>query len=1408
MAPRRHTLLLLTVVALVVASFGLVALLPAQSGRSEVVFFVDTLEDLDGDNGCVEPGPGRTCSLRQAIVSANAHPSSSDYKVITFRYFTDGPLATEGGIVRLDPLKPVLPKLTADRVEIIANDLFGIPKIQLDGNGRDVGFQLAGNESLIRGLSLYGFSDFGIEEFLGSAIYITGNNNRVERSFIGVNPDGQTLAGRQNFSGVRIEGSATGNVIGGAGGPGVANYISGNTQNGVIIRNASGNFVQNNFIGIVRENQSTTLVARGNGQYGVQIASISNSLSTDNVIGGTSAELANVIADNGQAGILLRGSGTITNFVQANYVGLDSANNDFKNRADGLLLEAGARNNRIGGSGAAPLVISNNVNYGIHLRLNGDLTRDNVIAGTTFIGTRTDGVTAFGNGRGGVLIAPGVTGTQIQGVGNSLRIAANGGPGVIVGGIGELAANNRIEQALIGLVPAPDGFQARPNALGGVEIVTSTMTLLHNNRIGGNTTSGVKIGPGATGVTLTGNAITSNTASGVLIQPDAADVTLIGNTISANATYGVHVGAGVQRTSLAGNTVADQTLAGVWLDGASNTTLITNTLTGNAAGGLVVQAASNTTITENVFGTNAPFGLRISASMTTTVDLNRVGLTMDTRTALGNLGTGIEVFDAQTTALTNNFVASNGGPGIVITGTKTRATNVQGNVTGLLRNAEGFARVASPNLGPQILVAEGPYLTLISGNTLAGDNDPLTAYPGIVISGTQTFTATVEANRIGFVPTAPPDGEPFLSFGHSEGIVVEGAHYVQIRNNNRIRRNDGAAIRLTDVMSATVTDHSADRAIFENGRGLVVTGNTQFVTLAQNELVANRGDAIALETVGQIADVLVRENTLRANQGFGILLNGNVQRVKLPGNRLSFNQAGGINFVRAAPSPAATNPNHDLAPPIIDLTGTDPMRLRVFDNGTFQGQVITATLEPGALPAPLDGCVTCTIEVFRPDPESLGQGLTSLVTVTASPEGLYSGQFENLTDTLELLLIATDVLSNSSEYGVFPVRRGMVFQEANLIREAIPDETLLFTLALSNTGTLNLVDLQVDVSAPLEGWTLVTDPVTSTLLTLADGEVKQLTFALTLPPGAHPNARAGLVNVLNVTVRNAYGPPTTARLETRVRAQPILQVDPLVAVGAARPGALVEHLHTLRNQGNVTVTANLAAVTRDAIGITELWTTTLPTTTVTLAPETEVTLPVLVRVPPGAQVLDPLGNPVQATTSVTATVPAFEEANPLLSYPELTLPFTATTRVGLAPDADLERDETAEAAAGGEAIFIHTVINQSNGTAFFCLVASTTKGSTVRFESATRDFVVDANGCFRLDLVNDGSQQPPRFREAQFRTIVSLDPRLLPDEREIVTLTLREASTEEVISDATLVNQITIVRGNRLPRVWLPLVQK
>jgi hypothetical protein len=244
-----------------------------------------------------------------------------------------------------------------------------------------------------------------------SGIYIqwaASSGNLVEGNLIGTDASGSIALGGNSFAGVTIDG-APNNIIGGPV-PAAANIIAGNAGPGVRIYDqhqtgaATGNVVAGNFIG-TNSNSAPGLGNQGDGVLVTQGA-------FGNTIGGgirhgglLQLQLGNVISGNAGAGIDFTGAGVTGNLVASDVIGTNAAGTAALPNVNGVVIQAGASGNTVGGANSTSLtftnLISGNSQNGV--LITGGGTTGNVVEGN-LIGTNSSGTAALGNSQYGVYL--------------------------------------------------------------------------------------------------------------------------------------------------------------------------------------------------------------------------------------------------------------------------------------------------------------------------------------------------------------------------------------------------------------------------------------------------------------------------------------------------------------------------------------------------------------------------------------------------------------------------------------------------------------------------------------------------------------------------------------------------------------------------------------------------------------------------------------------------------------------------------------------------------------------------------------------------------------------------------------------------------------------------------------------
>ncbi|HWG62413.1 MAG TPA: hypothetical protein VG253_11945 [Streptosporangiaceae bacterium] len=277
-------------------------------------------------------------------------------------------------------------------------------------------------------------------------------NNVMNGNFVGTKANGDAALGN-GANGVRMNGAPSNSLVGCkfVNNPFVYyNVVSGNRQNGLRVTNSNNVVVQGNFFGtganntaIVRNRLDGILVdgssantqvggviplgnvSAGNGRNGIEVAGTATGFVTFNTFGGLLAFKG--AAPNGNDGLLITSTGG-NNLVRTNVfsgntrngielagnasgvtvtpdiAGLNTmGNGKLPNGGDGLKIDGTAHSNLIGGSLRSVIpqnTFSGNLGYG--LAITGKAYSNQVF--TSYLGTAILGVSALGNGKGGVLI--------------------------------------------------------------------------------------------------------------------------------------------------------------------------------------------------------------------------------------------------------------------------------------------------------------------------------------------------------------------------------------------------------------------------------------------------------------------------------------------------------------------------------------------------------------------------------------------------------------------------------------------------------------------------------------------------------------------------------------------------------------------------------------------------------------------------------------------------------------------------------------------------------------------------------------------------------------------------------------------------------------------------------------------
>lgn len=397
----------------------------------------------------------------------------------------------------------------------------GTPLIEIDGSGAgsgDNGLIVDSGNVTIHSLSIVNFGDDGIQ-------ISSGANTRILGNYIGIRPDGTTIAANDD-DGVDV--NSDNNTIGGTA-AGERNVIAGNGGYGIIIDNADNTTIVGNYVGTNAGGGS----ARPNDRGGIRVDG------DNNTIGGVTAAHRNVISGNDGPGIEIRAAYS-GNVIEGNYIGTDATGTaDLGNTGDGVELSGGAFSNTIGGVGAGEgNVIFGNSGDGV--RVIDDATSGNAIRGNTIHGNDGLGIELGGDGVTANDAGDGDTGPNgLQNYPLLATAVSNGGNTTITGLFNSTASTTFNIDFYSSPAVDPTG-----NGEGAVYLGSDTVTTNGSGNATINTTLiGVSVTAGhvvtATATDPSGNTsefAANVTATGIgVLTVDTTDDTADGNTSSIAA---------------------------------------------------------------------------------------------------------------------------------------------------------------------------------------------------------------------------------------------------------------------------------------------------------------------------------------------------------------------------------------------------------------------------------------------------------------------------------------------------------------------------------------------------------------------------------------------------------------------------------------------------------------------------------------------------------------------------------------------------------------------------------------------------------------------------------------------------------------------------------------------------------
>jgi Ca2+-binding RTX toxin-like protein len=573
---------------------------------------------------------------------------------------------------------------------------------------------------------------------LDEAILIDGigtANNSVVGNYIGLNSDGD--AAIANRRGVRIQGGATGNTIGGDT-PAHRNVISGSTEEGVVVLGAatSSNTIAGNFIGLAAD--GNTILSN---LFGVDIFGAG----PNNVVGGPTSASRNVISGNTRGIRIANSNGTQ---VQSNFIGTDATGSlDRGNELIGVWV-IDSNNVAIGGDTVTPGLAPGNVISGTG-NLSG--TGTNVLVAANAIGT-TSGTTLAGN-----LIGIDATGTfALDPINSATGVYLQGTTGVMIGGASALQRN---------IISGHSSSGLTIDNAGGAPGMAS------NNTVAGN-----YFGSDRTGLLPLGNG------RGIALQLGASSnvigLVAAGNLVGFSVTAGIDLGSGATSNTIAFNSIGVSPLdidqpntIGVRVDSSSSGNSFNDNVVRHSINDNFLIAGPATLLRRNVSADMGGQAIRLNPTSLSPGSITVTGvvggnnpLVQGEFTAQPNSTYTIDLFSSAVENVAERFVASvvasTDMAGFGTFSVSPGAGLLNGFVTATLSGLGGGGVTSTSALSPSLLATPAIILGLRSQSP---EGTPI------------TLTAFASTNPVvGYLWTVTKDGSPYEFESRPDGTQIDG----------------------------------------------------------------------------------------------------------------------------------------------------------------------------------------------------------------------------------------------------------------------------------------------------------------------------------------------------------------------------------------------------------------------------------------------------------------------------------------------------------------------------------------------------------------------------------------------------------------------------------------------------------
>ncbi len=1109
--------------------------------------------------------------------------------------------------------------VTADGTSALGNDQDGVyvgdnSNDNVVGPGNVIGGNGPAGSSIVYGVNIGG-------RLLTDTAYISGN--RVIGNKIGTNKT--STAALANAGGGVLVTASTNTVIGGPNGSpsaagGDGNLISGNTGNGVEVKDDSGSgtgtvgvVIQNNWIGL----DATGAAALANEEAGVLLWQTANGVMVgpDNVISGNALYGVWMLANLSRTGNQQVRNNTIT----ANAIGTNAAASAGVPNNIGVLLEGGTFGNTISGN-----QIANNSSAGISLK-----TDTNSAASPT--STTISANTIASNGPTGIQLLDVSSGNTIGGSapGDGNTISGHTGAGIDL-----QASQNTVK-----------GNTVSANAVGVKINVAATDNVVDGNSVTGNTNQGIYVvGAGVIRNKITRTTTNNNGGKGIELasggnlgnqagRPGLSGLTLTGTNLSGTVTNGDSCGAG-------GCTIEvfthDQSLLDegpTYLTSFTSASSFSDVSLAGCKPHLIFTITDDTGNTSEFTNPIDPFSSQCvpsapAVSITTDPPLPPRSVVPGGSTTyvhhIKNTGTGAGAVTVDLSQQPNSWAAllNNACQGVTLAPNATCDFSVQVSVPGNAQKDESNVATITVSIGAAsgqqvdtttVLLNPALDLTPLSQTKDTGPGQPISFSHTLANqgNGADTFAITVTP-PLSWSYSVQPAGPIALAQNASITVTVTYTPTAGIASPPDYDATvTASSINAPATATKTVTDttHIVSAAVpqiasavtpasIDPGELVTITytlsnvGNqagTFNLAFAQPPGWSVTTAPPASETLSQGASTIVTATlTAPANA----LAGAHYATLTATADATPFASASKTDQItvkpRAAlswsPDQSNTRAPNQIYTDTLTLTNsgnfTDTIGLAASSSRGWSVRSLspTVTLDPGAS-APVQ------VELTIPPGQVADTSATTTLTATSSLPPI------SATAHITTTIAAVSGAALAPPAQILAVDAG---------------KPVTFTLTLQNSGSISQTFTLTTTAAP-GGWSASLAPLSTP--TLLPGETRPITVALQAPAGA-PIGSSASVTITATCQENAC-PDATATVTAQVGQPYDVTIAP-PCNGSALPGAIVTCVHTVTNTG--LQKDNFAITAESARG----WNASVAPPSLSLAPGASATITATLVIPTSA----------------------------------------------------------------------------------------------------------------------------------------------------------------------------------------------